>query len=334
LGGVSDGMGPRRRRGMKGEAEMGGVLILCPGQGSQAAGMAEHLWEHAVARETFAEAGDVLGWDIGELCRHGSMEELTRTDRTQLTVLTCSVAVWRILEQEGASFTVAAGHSLGEYSALVATGHMSFPDALRVVEVRGRGMQACAEKHGGAMAAVIGLEADVVEEVCASLTDVWLANYNSPGQVVISGSVDSVRAAGELAQAKGAKRVVPLSVSGAFHTPFMAGAAEALTEALGAVRFGSGRGRFFSTTELCYPEQHELADVLARQLMSPVKFTQSMETLLGGADALRSGLEIGPGSVLAGLMKRIARDFPMASTSDTDALQSALGAIAERRDPK
>jgi [acyl-carrier-protein] S-malonyltransferase len=314
---------------MEGEAEMGRLLILCPGQGSQAVAMAEHLWEYPVARETFAEAGGVLGWDIGELCRHGTMEELTRTDRTQLTILTCSVAVWRILEQEGASLSVAAGHSLGEYSALVATGHMTFADALRVVDVRGRGMQACAEERGGTMAAVIGLEAEAVEELCASLPEVWLANYNSPGQVVISGAVGSVRAAGELAQARGAKRVVPLSVSGAFHTPFMAGAAEALAEALGEVRFVAGQGRFFSTTELSYPEPQELAGVLARQLMSPVKFAQGMGMLLGGADAPESGFEIGPGSVLTGLMKRIARDFPMASTSDSGALQSALNAIAE-----
>jgi [acyl-carrier-protein] S-malonyltransferase len=262
------------------------------------------------------------------------MEELTRTDRTQLTILTCSVAAWRILEQEGASLMIAAGHSLGEYSALVATGHMTFPDALRVVEVRGRGMQACAEERGGAMAAVIGLEAEVVEELCSSLSEVWLANYNSPGQVVISGSVDSVRAAGELAQTKGAKRVVPLSVSGAFHTPFMEGAAEALAEALGEVRFANGRARFFSTTELCYPEPEELAGVLARQLMSPVRFAQSIEMLVNGAEAPKSGLEIGPGGVLTGLMKRIARDFPMASTSDGGALQSALNAISETGGPK
>jgi [acyl-carrier-protein] S-malonyltransferase len=313
---------------------MEGLLILCPGQGSQSAGMAEHLWDFPVAREAFAEASEALGWDIGELCRHGSMEELTRTDRTQLTILTCSVAAWRILEQEGASFVVAAGHSLGEYSALVATGHMTFPDALRVVDVRGRGMQACAEETGGTMAAIIGLEAEVAEEICSSLSEVWLANYNSPGQVVISGSVESVQAAGELAQAKGAKRVLPLPVSGAFHTPFMAGAAEALAEALAEVRFIPGRSRFFSTTELCYPEPHELADVLARQLMSPVKFTQSMEILLAGTDAPQAGLEVGPGNVLAGLMKRIARDFPMASTSNGNALQEALDAIAETRGPK
>jgi [acyl-carrier-protein] S-malonyltransferase len=309
-----------------------GLLTLFPGQGSQAPGMAEHLWGYKASREAFVEAGDVLGWDIGELCRHGAMEELTRTDRTQLTILTCSVATWRALEEQGASFDVAAGHSLGEYSALVATGHMSFADALRVVDVRGRGMQACAEKRGGTMSAVIGLETEVLEEICGSVEEVWLANYNSPGQLVISGAVESVRKAGELAQERGAKRVLPLPVSGAFHTPFMAGAAESLAEALAGVQFKQGERRFLSTTESRYPEPQELADVLARQLMSPVKFVQTMEALLGGAGAPSEGLEVGPGGILTGLTKRIARDFKVASTGDEASLAEALKAVKQTGD--
>ncbi len=328
---------------------MGGQLILFPGQGSQYAGMAEYLWEYPVARATFAEAGEVLGWDIGQLCRHGSMEELTRTDRTQLTLLTCSVAVWRLLEERGATFSVAAGHSLGEYSALVATGQMIFADALRVVEVRGLGMQACSEERPGAMAAVVGLETELVEELCASLPEVWPANYNSPGQVVISGSAESVKEAGELAKSRGAKLVVALPVSGAFHTPFMAGAAESLAKALDGVTFTAGRnagaalgpisgpaaavgegtgGRFFSTTEVRYPEAAELAEVLSRQLMSPVRFSQSITALLEGEAPPDLGLEVGPGSVLTGLMKRIARDFPMAPTGDADNLHEVLEGLS------
>jgi [acyl-carrier-protein] S-malonyltransferase len=305
---------------------MSGLLILFPGQGSQKPGMAEHLWEYPKAREAFAEAGDVLGWDIGELCRHGAMEELTRTDRTQLTILACSVATWRVLEAKGASFAAAAGHSLGEYSALVASGRMTFADALRVVDVRGRGMQACGERNGGTMAAIIGLDDAAVDEICSSLPQVWVANYNSPGQVVISGSEDSIRAAGEQAKERGAGRVVPLPVSGAFHTPYMAGAAETLTAALSGVRFEPGRGKFFSTTELRYPGPDELAQVLGKQLMSPVKFAQSITTVLAGEERDRpsAGLEVGPGTVLAGLMKRINRDFPTAATTDADSLHKAL----------
>lgn len=270
-----------------------------------------------------------MGWDIGDLCLHGSMEELTRTDRTQLTILTCSVATWKALEAEDATFEVAVGHSLGEYSALVATGHMSFADALKVVDVRGRGMQACAEKRGGTMSAVIGLDTEVLEKICASLEDVWLANYNSPGQMVISGAVESVRKAGELAQESGAKRVLPLPVSGAFHTPFMAGAAESLAEALANVQFRQGARRFFSTTESRYPGPEELAEVLARQLMSPVKFVQSMEALLASPEAPSKGLECGPSGVLAGLAKRIARDFTVASTGDASSFEEALKAAGE-----
>lgn len=311
---------------------MAGMLVLFPGQGSQVPGMAEHLWEYPVAQDTFAEASEVLGWDIGELCRHGSMEELTRTDRTQLAVLTCSVATWRVLADRGVAFVAAAGHSLGEYSALVATGHLCFKDALRVVEARGRAMQACADERPGTMAAVIGLEDAAVEEACAGFPDVWVANYNSPGQVVISGSPESVKAAGEAAIAKGAKRVIPLPVAGAFHTPFMAGAAEALGEALGAVEFKTGTGRFFSTTELRFPEAEELPAVLVRQLMSPVRFTQGMQTLLRGSQAPTAALEVGPGGVLAGLLKRIARDVPVTTTGDRVALQELLAGWAQARE--
>jgi [acyl-carrier-protein] S-malonyltransferase len=306
---------------------MGGVLILFPGQGSQKPGMAEYLWEFPVARDTFAEAGEVLGWDIGDLCRHGSMEDLTRTDRTQLTILTCSVAAWRVLAERGATFAVAAGHSLGEYSALVASGRMSFADALRVVDVRGRGMQACGQQKGGTMAAILGLDDAAVEEICASLSEVWVANYNSPGQIVISGSAESVQAAGEFAKERGAARVLPLPVSGAFHTPFIEGAAVALQKALAGVEFMPGTGKFLSTTEVRYPEPGEMAKVLSDQLMSPVRFTQSMQKVLGGQGAPSSGLEVGPGNVLTGLMKRIDREFPTAAMNDAAALQAALGKL-------
>ena len=315
------------------------LLILFPGQGSQSAGMAEYLWEYSTARKTFTEASELLGWDIGELCRHGTMEELTRTDRTQLTILTCSVAVWRLLEERGVSFSVAAGHSLGEYSALVATGHLTFPDALKVVEQRGRAMKACGEERGGTMAAVIGLDDAVIDEVCESVGDVWPANVNAPGQIVISGAVEAVGKAGELALERGAKRVLPLKVGGAFHTPLMAGAADTLAKALSEVTFfagdrgeggQTGKGSFFSTTEVRYPEPGELAEVLARQLMSPVRFTQSMQAILAGPDAPDQALEVGPGGALSGLIKRIAPDVPAAATKDADTLQRAFEAHAAR----
>jgi len=306
---------------------MSGLLLLFPGQGSQKPGMAEHLWGFPTAREVFVEAGDVLGWDIGELCRHGTMEELTRTDRTQLTILTCSVATWRVLEESGLTGTVAVGHSLGEYSALVATGRMTFADAVRVVDVRGRSMQACGDEREGAMAAIIGLDGPAVDEICSSLADVWPANYNSPVQVVVSGAPTAVAAAGEVARERGAKRVMLLPVSGAFHTPFMSGAADSLSRALAEVRFTDappGGASFFSTTEVRYPSTDELAEALARQLVSPVKFTQSIEALAQAADTPERALEIGPGAVLSGLAKRIARQMSATATADRESLDQAL----------
>lgn len=291
--------------------------------------MAEYLWEYPLARDTFAEASDHLGWDVGELCRFGTMEELTRTDRTQLTILVCSVAVWRLLEERGIRCSVAAGHSLGEYSALVATGCLSFADALTVVNARGRAMQACGEQCGGTMAAVLGMDADALDEVCAEVGDVWPANYNSPGQIVISGGDEAVRKAGELAVERGAKRAIALTVGGAFHTPFMAGAAESLSQALGSVTYTTGeRGAFFSTTEVRYPEVGELAQVLAKQLMSPVRFTQSIEAIMAGENPPDRGIEIGPGNVLCGLVKRISRNLPVAPTGDSEALKKAIEANA------
>ena len=182
----------------------------------------------------FAEAGDVLGWDIGELCRHGSMEELTRTDRTQLAVLTCSVAAWRVLDERASRSPMAAGHSLGEYSALVAAGNLSFADALHVVDDRGRAMQACAERarrdDGGGHRP--GRPTPWKRSAPRSPTSGW-PTTTRPGQIVISGSVGG-GAGGRRGGhgGRGAKRVVPLPVAGAFHTPLMAGAAEALAQAL------------------------------------------------------------------------------------------------------
>lgn len=310
---------------------MSPLLLLFPGQGSQTPGMAEHLWEYPAARGTFAEASEALGWDVGELCRFGTMEELTRTDRTQLAILTCSVATWRLLQKRGLTFAVAAGHSLGEYSALVATGHMSFADALAVVDVRARAMHDCGLEREGTMAAVLGLEDHEVDEVCAGIGDVWAANYNAPGQVVISGSPAAVRAAGDAAKARGAKRVLPVPVSGAFHTPFMAGAAEHLAEALAGVTFTPGAAEgaaFFSTTEVRYPAPEELAEVMARQLVSPVRFTESIGAIINGPHEPDHALEVGPGNVLCGLMKRIHRATPAAATADAESLNKALTAIA------
>lgn len=306
---------------------MSAVALLFPGQGSQAVGMGRHLWEgHASAAALFAEAEDILGWDLRALCADGPAEELTRTDKAQPAIFTCSAATWRVMEERGARFEVALGHSLGEYSALVAVGHLSFPDALHVVKRRGEAMWACGRRQAGTMAAILGLDDEVVEALCAEAGEAWPANYNAPGQVVISGSLAGVERASRLAAERGARKVMPLQVSGAFHSPLVGDAAEELVEVLASIEIAPARmGRFFSTTELRYPSGSELRDVLVRQLTSPVRFTASVLESLEGLDL---GAEVGPGGVLAGLAKRVRRDFPVLGTGDAAALDETIARVA------
>jgi [acyl-carrier-protein] S-malonyltransferase len=306
---------------------MQGCLLLFPGQGSQAVGMAGDLLHlSAEARETFLEAEDLLGWDLRALCLSGPLDQLTRTDKAQPAIFVCSVATWRALEAEGAGFDVALGHSLGEYSALVATGQLTFADALRVVEARGRAMWACGEREAGTMAAVVGLENDAVEELCREAGEVWPANYNSPGQIVISGTPEGVARASLLAAERGARRVLPLQVSGAFHSPLVSGAGDQLARVLADVEIQEPTtGRFFSTTEVRYPESHEVRETLLRQLTSPVRFTQSVRQVTPDCSY---GIEVGPGNVLAGLVKRIAKGFSVYGTADAEALAGTKAFLA------
>jgi [acyl-carrier-protein] S-malonyltransferase len=300
------------------------VALLFPGQGSQSVGMGRFLWEgHPAALEVFVEAEEILGWDLRGLCSDGPIEELTRTDKAQPAIFTCSVATWKLMSERGVEFDVALGHSLGEYSALVAVGHLSFADALRVVRRRGEAMWACGERQAGTMAAILGLDDGLVEAICAEVGDAWPANFNSSGQVVISGTPEGVGRASALAAERGARKVMPLQVSGAFHSPLVSGAAEELGEVLDSVELRpASAGRFFSTTELRYPSEDELRGVLMRQLTSPVRFTGSVETALSGVEG---GIEVGPGGVLGGLVKRIMRGLPVQGTDSDEALDGAIG---------
>jgi [acyl-carrier-protein] S-malonyltransferase len=307
------------------------LLALFPGQGSQTVGMGRHLWEgYPSVAELFSQASDVLGYDLRRLCADGPLEELTRTDRAQPAIFVCSAAAWSTLAlggREKPATVLTLGHSLGEYSALVAAGHLGFAEALRVVELRGAAMWECGLRRPGVMMAVLGLEDGRVEEVCARLKGVWPANYNAPGQVVISGETAAVAEAGRLALEAGAKRVVPLQVSGAFHSPLMAEAATELAAALAEVTFRPSAGaRFFSTTEVRFPEPDELKDVLVRQLTSPVRFTQSLQEVL---PRVSYAVEVGPGSVLAGLARKAGRAPEVWGTGDQSALDATLSRLAD-----
>lgn len=276
-----------------------------PGQGSQFSGMGRPLYEgNTVARAMFERANEVLGFRITEIMFEGSDEALRATDVTQPSIFLHSAILAATLPDFRPDMV--AGHSLGEFSALAAAGAMTFEDALRLVAARARAMQRCCEAVPGAMAAVIGLPNETVEEVCARVDGLVIpANYNSPGQVVISGTQEAVAAACAALKEAGAKRALPLPVSGAFHSPLMEPARVELAAAIEATPFQAPRCPVYQNVSAqAETEPEAIKANLLRQLTSPVRWTQSVGAML--ADGATEFIETGPGSVLQGLVKRIA----------------------------
>ncbi|MCL5966486.1 MAG: ACP S-malonyltransferase [Deltaproteobacteria bacterium] len=308
------------------------VGILFPGQASQFPGMGKELYEtYPCARAVFEEASEALGFDVAAVCFHGSDEDLKLTENTQPAIFTVSVAAYRVLEQEtGIRPLCAAGHSLGEYSALVAAGVLRVGEAVRVLRSRGRYMQEAVPVGQGAMAAVMGLAADKVEEACragASLGVVEPANFNGADQIVISGSAEAVRAAVEAAKGAGAKRAVALPVSAPFHCALMRTAAERLAPELRAMTQGSFRFPVIANvTAAPYPPGGSVAGLLERQITAPVRWDGCVAAMHAmGVDAC---LEVGPGKVLSGLVRRIDRDARVASfgaPADLDSARALIG---------
>ncbi len=291
---------------------------MFPGQGSQGVGMGCDL---AAAdpemRRAYAEASDVLGYDLQDLCSQGPMDRLSRTDFTQPALLAASVGMLRILQRDGLRFGVAIGHSLGEFSALVATGAVAFKDALRIVRRRGQEMLRAADANPGGMTAVLGLEDAVIEALCAEQEGVWPANFNSPGQVVVSGRKAALEQLAAKARAAGAKRVISLPVSGAFHSPLVRSALDPLREEFERTDWHTPDPEFFSACTVRF-ETGGFNDLLQMQLVSPVRFSQSVSTLF--AAGYDSFLEVGPGAVLTGLVKRIEPQAQTAHVSDMETL--------------
>ena len=299
-------------------------ILLFPGQGSQFVGMGKKLAEtFAPARTLLDRANAVLGFDLADILFNGPEDRLTRTDITQPAIFTVSMMAMEAVKQEGVAFDYVAGHSLGEYSALCAAGAFGFEDGLALVRLRGQLMAQAGDKSPGAMAAILGLETD---KLGAVLNDagaeglVVAANYNSPSQIVISGSVAGVQAAAKLAEAAGAKKVVMLAVSGAFHSPLMEFAVPGLKEGLAKVPMQTPKVPLISNVEAKPVNDAEaIRGLLLRQLTSPVRWIEAMRNALGLG--CTEALEVGPGKVLMGLARGISRDMKVTPVENPEDLK-------------
>ena len=299
------------------------IALLFPGQGAQEVGMGQALADaFPTARAAFDEANDALGYDLANICFTGPTEALVPTDVCQPAILAMSVAAWRVAKEHGLAGDLVMGHSLGEYSALVAAGAIDYAQALRLVAERGAAMHAAGQERPGTMAALLGQSDADAEALCAQAGDVWPANYNCPGQVVASGSVEGITRLLELAADTGAK-ATRLQVGGAFHSPLMAPAADRLEPALAAWEPAEPDPSFLSTTTVAVEPADRLREVLLSQLLAPVRFGQAVEHAL--AMGVTRFVELGPGRVLSGLVRRVRRDAETIQISGPD----DLAALAE-----
>ncbi|ARX35294.1 MULTISPECIES: ACP S-malonyltransferase [Proteus] len=303
--------------------------MVFPGQGSQAIGMLAELAEHyPIVTETFAQASDVLGYSLWDLVQNGPEEELNKTWKTQPALLAASVAIWRVWqEKQGKMPQMMAGHSLGEYSALVCAGVIDFAAAIKLVELRGQLMQEAVPAGTGAMYAIIGLDNDAIAKACEDAAQgqvVSPVNFNSPGQVVIAGNKEAVERAGALCKEAGAKRALPLAVSVPSHCALMKPAADKLAVALQEIEFKQPEIQVVNNVDVkAQTDANAIRDALVRQLYNPVRWTETVEFI---ADkGITQLLEIGPGKVLTGLTKRISKEMNAAAVNDIASLDAALG---------
>ena len=308
---------------------MGKTAFLFPGQGSQSVGMLSGLAaEFPVVAETFAQASEVLGYALWDVCQNGPEEQLNRTETTQPAMLAAGIATWRVWKQTGGQDPgLMAGHSLGEYSALVAAGVMSFGDAITIVALRGRAMQEAIPEGAGAMAAVLGLDDVIVAEICTVQAQdevVSCANYNSPGQVVIAGHRKAVERVCDAAGAAGARRAIMLPVSVPSHCALMKPAAERLAEALSGVTLRTGRIPVIQNVDvLVHESPADVVNALTRQLWQPVRWSETVQQLSN--QGVAHFVECGPGKVLAGLNRRISRGSEITALIDPPAINALLG---------
>lgn len=305
------------------------IAFVFPGQGSQTVGMlAELAATYPQVEETFREASDALGYDLWQLVSQGPAEELNKTWQTQPALLAASVAIYRVWQAQGGEQPVLmAGHSLGEYSALVCAGVLNFADAVKLVELRGKLMQEAVPEGTGAMQAIIGLDDAAIRQACEESAQgqvVSPVNFNSPGQVVIAGNKEAVERAGAACKAAGAKRALPLPVSVPSHCALMKPAADKLAVALEGITFNTPAMPVINNVDVkAESDASAIRHALVRQLYSPVRWTESVEAM--AAQGVTHLLEMGPGKVLTGLTKRIVDTLTAAAVNDTASLNAALG---------
>ena len=300
------------------------LAAIFPGQGAQSVGMLADIAEaHASVKAKFDVASQVLGFDLWSMVLEGPAEVLGSTENTQPALLVASIALWELWSGGGEKVNVMAGHSLGEYSALVCAGAMSFEDGVRLVRTRGELMQRAVPNGQGGMAAVLGLDDEAIKACCASVAgEVSAANYNAPGQVVIAGDISAVDEAIEACKAAGAKRALKLDVSGPFHSKSMAAAAGDFSQALDAIEVVMPRIPVVQNVRASVAKDvGELKSNLVEQLYSPVQWTASVQFMLG--QGLEQCVECGPGNVLAGLVKRISKETPTIGLSKMAGLEAA-----------
>ena len=296
------------------------IAFCFPGQGSQDVGMGRAIAaEFPEARAAYDEASDAVGFDVAKLCFEGSIEELTRTELQQPALVATSIACLRAVRTLGIEPDYVIGHSVGEYSALAAADAIGTGDAVALVRARGEAMAEAARETPGAMAAVLGLEDAVVEELCLTIEGVWPANYNCPGQIVVSGENAAVDRLIEEAAARGARKTVKLRVSGAFHSPLVARAAERLRPALSKASWRDPAPPFMSTVSARIEDAQRIGSLLVEQLTGPVRFTQAVRGLV--KDGVEMFVEIGPGQVLSGLLRRCDRSLRTISVGDPETLR-------------
>ena len=311
---------------------MGKLTFLFPGQASQYPGMGKELAEkYPVARAVFEQADQALGFSLSQLCFEGPEEELKLTANTQPAILTVSVAAYRILEEKGIAPHYVAGHSLGEYSALVAAGSLAFADAVKLVRLRGGYMQEAVSAGEGAMAAILGLAPAQVAQICKEAADgqvVAPANLNSPEQTVISGHAAAVKRAVELASASGAKRAVMLAVSAPFHSELMAPAQKNLEGDLRKTTFAALRVPLVTNADAEFiSSEGEAREALIRQVSLPVRWEESMRELI--EQGVTTFVEVGPGRVLSGLLRQIDRSVHCFHVEDEKGLLTTLEKLAQ-----